>query len=80
MNCGFFNHQSEIRNLKLPVPLLQEGDLLVFEWRFLIDSKQLLCITRSTWLRVNFVGSSRAKVPCCNNTYLSNDIVKISFS
>jgi len=28
--------------------LLQEGDLLVFEWRFLVDPEQSLCVTRST--------------------------------
>jgi hypothetical protein len=30
----------------------------------------LLCVTRSTPLRVNFLGSSRGKYPCCNNICL----------
>jgi hypothetical protein len=29
-------------------PLIQEGDLLVFEWGFLIDPQQSLSVTRST--------------------------------
>jgi hypothetical protein len=31
-------------------PLIQEGDLLVFEWGFLIDPQQSLSVTRSTRL------------------------------
>jgi len=51
-------------------PLIQEGDLLVFEWGFLIDPQQSLSVTYSTWLRVNFLGSSTGEYPRCDNIYL----------